>query len=145
MDKCLVKFERPCCKYPTIKDNRKALLYYRCILCHGRRFATLLFTMTTLSCYTPSAVDGGGGSNSDMIKFHEVVQVVESDNRVTTRHMNPDGGISRTDDDMYDDSISMDLDHNEGNEMSFLDAVERYACSDDENDLNFFQTNRFVH
>ena len=100
--------------------------------------------MTTLSCSTPSAV-GGGSSSRDMIQFHEVVQVVESDNRVTTRHMNPDGGISRTNDDMYNDSISMDLDQDEGNEMSFLDAVERYADSDNENDFNIFQTNRFVH
>lgn len=83
---------------------------------------------------------GGGG-----IKFHDVVEVLESDNRITTRFMNPDGGIYHSEEVVYDDdSNSFHLGNNDDNEMTFLDALEDDLGFDTDTGLDLFQSKRFV-
>jgi hypothetical protein len=84
----------------------------------------------------------GGGA----LKFNDVVQVLESDNRITTRFMNPDGGIYRnTEEVVYDDdSNSFNLGNSEDHEMTFLDALEDDLGFDDDNGLDLFQSRRYV-
>ena len=85
------------------------------------------------------SVSGGG------IKFYEVVEVLESDDRITTRFMNPDGGIYHGEEVVYDDdSNSFHLGNNDDNEMSFFDALEEDLRFDDDTNLDLLQSNRFV-
>lgn len=87
----------------------------------------------------PSIPSGGA------IKFHDVVQVLESDNRITTRFMNPDGGIYHNEQVVYDDdSNSFNLGNSDDNEMTFLDALEDNLGFDDDNGLDLFESKRFV-
>lgn len=76
---------------------------------------------------------------SNGIKFNDVVQIIESDNRVTTRFMNPDGGISQTEAVYDDDSISFNLGNNDDNELSFLDALEDELDFNDDNGFDLLQ------
>ena len=79
------------------------------------------------------------------IKFHEVVEVLESDNRITTRFMNPDGGIYQNEEVVYDDdSNSFNLGNNDSKEMSFFDALEDDLGFDDNTGVDLFQSKRFV-
>ena len=80
---------------------------------------------------------------SNGIKFNDVVQIIESDNRVTTRFMNPDGGISQADAVYDDDSNSFQLGNNDDNEMSFLDALEDELDFNDDNGFDLLQSQRF--
>jgi hypothetical protein len=84
-------------------------------------------------------MSGGGG-----IKFHDVVEVLESDNRITTRFMNPDGGIYHGEEVVYDDdSNSFHLGNNDENRMAYLDALEDDRGFDSDTGLDFFQSKRF--
>ena len=76
------------------------------------------------------------------LKFNAVVQVLESDNRVTTRFMNPDGTVYRHAEEIAydDDSCSFNLGINEDYEMTFLDALQEDAEVDDGNGLDLFQS-----
>ena len=86
------------------------------------------------------SMSAGGG-----IKFHEVVEVLESDNMITTRFMNPDGGIYHGEEVVYDDdSNSFQLGSSDSNEMSFLDALEDDQSFNDDTGLDLYQSKRFV-
>jgi hypothetical protein len=79
------------------------------------------------------------------IQFHDVVEILESDNTITTRLMNPDGGFYHTNVIEYDDdSMSFDLaNHHDENGMTYLDAVEDDRQINDIDDgNNMFQSNR---
>jgi hypothetical protein len=81
----------------------------------------------------------------DGIKFHDVVEVLESDNRITTRLMNPNGGIYHSEEVLYDDdSNSFHLGSNDENEMNFFDALEDDIAFDDYTSLDLLQNKRFV-
>lgn len=80
---------------------------------------------------------------SNGIKFNDVVQIIESDNRVTTRFMNPDGGISQTQAVYDDDSNSFNLSSNDDKELSFLDALEDELDFNDDNGFDLLQSQRF--
>jgi hypothetical protein len=85
---------------------------------------------------------GGGGGGG--VLFNDVVEILESDNTVTIRHMNPDGGFYHTADVQYDDdSYSLDLGDDDVDGMTFLDAVEDELGIDD-NNIDYFQSNRYV-
>lgn len=88
--------------------------------------------------------DAGG------VVFSDVIEILESDDRVTLRRMNPDGGFYHAEEAVYDDdSNSLDFGNSDENGMSFVDALEDEIQFDDligdKNNFDFFQSNRSVH
>jgi hypothetical protein len=90
--------------------------------------------------------NGGGGGG---IQFNNVVEILESDNTVTIRHMTPNGGIYPSADVHYDDDTnSFDFGDEVTDGMTFLDAVDDEmnigTMYGDDNNMDFFQSNRYV-
>ena len=88
---------------------------------------------------------GGGGG----VAFSDRIEILESDDRVTLRRMNPDGSFYHTEEVVYDDdSYSLDLGINDENGMSFVDALEDDIDFDDligeHSNINFSQSQRSV-
>lgn len=88
--------------------------------------------------------------NGDLgsVVFSDIIEILESDDRVTTRHMNHDGSFYHTEEAAYDDdSNSFDLGSIDENRMSFLDALEDEIEFDDmigDNTNQFHRSNRSV-
>lgn len=84
--------------------------------------------------------------DSGSVVFSDIIEILESDDRVTTRHMNHDGSFYFTEETVYDDdSISFDLRNSDENGMSFLDALEDEIEFDDligDNTNQFHRSNR---
>jgi hypothetical protein len=84
---------------------------------------------------------------SGSVVFSDVIEILESDDRVTLRRMNPDGGFYPTEEMVYDDdSNSFDLGNNDG--MSFIDALEDEIGLDDligdKSSIDLLQNSRYV-
>jgi hypothetical protein len=80
--------------------------------------------------------DGGGGGGGGGVCFNSTIQVVNADNTISIRHMNPHGGYYDTEIvETYDEdgSLSFHLDSSQTDEdgMSFLDAVQDLVVSAD--------------
>jgi hypothetical protein len=80
--------------------------------------------------------DGGGGGGGGGVCFNSTIQVVNADNTISIRHMNPHGGYYDTEVvETYDEdgSLSFHLDSSQTDEdgMSFLDAVQDLVVSAD--------------
>lgn len=74
------------------------------------------------SFWTSPPVGGGGGVN-----FSSTIEVLNGDNTVTIRPMNPDGGYYDAEMEVYDDdegSLSYRMAEDDDEDMSFLDAVQ---------------------
>ena len=70
--------------------------------------------------------DAGG------VVFSDVIEILESDDRVSLRRMNPDGGFYHAEEAVYDDdSSSLDFGNSDENGMSFVDALEDEIQFDD--------------
>ena len=93
----------------------------------------------------PHTLSSGGG-----VAFSDVIEILESDDRVTLRRMNPDGSFYHSEEAVYDDdSNSFDLgNQDDDNGMSFVDALEDEIDFDDmmadHNHSHVFQSNRSV-
>jgi hypothetical protein len=80
---------------------------------------------------------GGGGGGGGGVCFNSTIQVVNADNTISIRHMNPHGGYYDTEMvetyDEDDGSLSFHLDSSQTNEdgLSFLDAVQDLVVSAD--------------
>jgi hypothetical protein len=72
----------------------------------------------------------GGGGGGGGVSFNATIQVVNADDTISIRHMNPHGGYYDTEMDMetYDEdgSLSFNLDASQTDDdgLSFLDAVQ---------------------
>ena len=78
--------------------------------------------------HLPRTLPGG----TSVVIFSDVIEILESDNRVSLRRMNPDGGFYYTEEIVYDDdSNSFDLENSDETGMSFLDALENEMGFDD--------------
>ena len=124
--------------------------------CHGRLFfkvkhRTYIYiyiytSFTTSSTYSPSSIMLPRNGDSGSVVFSDIIEILESDDRVTTRHMNHDGSFYFTEEAVYDDdSISFDLRNSDENGMSFLDALEDEIEFDDmigDNTNQFHRSNR---
>jgi hypothetical protein len=88
------------------------------------------------------------GNRGAVLAFNEIVKVLESDNRVTVRRMNLDGGFYHAEQVVYeDDSNSIELGSTSENGMSYIDARESLDLADfngDDNGVNYFQSQRYV-
>jgi hypothetical protein len=86
---------------------------------------------------------------SGAVVFSDVIEILESDDTVTLRRMNPDGGFYQTEEAVYDDdSNSLDLGNSDENGMSFVDALEDEIQFDDligdKSNIELLNRNRYV-
>ena len=93
----------------------------------------------------PRTLPGEAGA----VVFSDVIKILESDDRVTVRRMNPDGGFYQTEEVVYDDdSNSLDLGTSDENGFSFIDALEDEMELDDliggKSNMDLLQGNRYV-
>jgi hypothetical protein len=93
-----------------------------------------------------TAANGGGGGGG--VSFNATIQVLNADDTISIRHMNPDGGYyDIADSNSYeeDGSLSFNLDGSasldEDNGMAFMDAVQDYVHENEvTNQTNDFDT-----
>jgi hypothetical protein len=78
---------------------------------------------------------GGGTGGGGGVSFNATIQVVNADNTISIRHMNPNGGYYDTEMvETYDEdgSLSFNLDASQTDDdgLSFLDAVQDLVGAD---------------
>jgi hypothetical protein len=86
----------------------------------------LSFWSSSVNGGTPSSGGGGGGGGG--VSFNSCIRVVNADNTISIRHMNPHGGYYDTEENAYDEdgSQSYNLDASQADEdgLTFMDAVQ---------------------
>lgn len=103
----------------------------------------------------------GNSEASNFVLFSDRVEILESDDTITIRRMNPDGGFYHAEEVQYDDdsnSLSFDMGNgdnsiNDNDGMTFLDALEDeldiddltgVVAEDNNMSLNYFHNNRYA-
>ena len=127
-------------------DCHGRLFFSKCNIVHTYIHIYIYTSFTTSSTYSPSSIMLPRNGDSGSVVFSDIIEILESDDRVTTRHMNHDGSFYFTEEAVYDDdSISFDLRNSDENGMSFLDALEDEIEFDDmigDNTNQFHRSNR---